>query len=86
MSDQIITGEIHFFRVPLPVELEELTVFLSRRAAENRIWINTGERIRNPDARYKCSVNDNGDEKYLAENISRLKSLIHKKQTGATEF
>ena len=67
MSDQIITGEIHFFRVPLPVELEELTAFLSRCAAENRIWINTGERIRNPDARYKCSVNDNGDEKYLAE-------------------
>ena len=67
MSDQIITGKIYLSRAPLPGEIEELTAFLNRCAAENRIWINTGCRIKNPDARYKCSVDSGGDEKYLED-------------------
>ena len=52
----------------MPGEIEELTAFLNRCAAYNRIWINTGCRIKNPDARYKCSVDSGGgDEKYLAD-------------------
>ncbi len=68
MFDQIITGKIYLSRAPLLGEIEELTAFLTRCAVENRIWINTGCRIKNPDARYKCSVdNGGGDEKYLAD-------------------
>lgn len=68
MSDQIITGKIYLSRAPLPGEIVELDAFLTRCAAENRIWINTCCRIKNPDARYKCSVDDSGGDKmYLAD-------------------
>lgn len=58
MSDEIISGKIYFSRVPLGGECKDLVEFLTCRALENQIWINTGEQIKNPDVRYKYSIND----------------------------
>ena len=45
---------------------------------ENQIWINTGKRIRNPDARYKYSIDstESNDlaEKYLPFEITDTKN------------
>lgn len=84
MSDQIITGKIYLSRAPLPGEIEELTAFLNRCAAENRIWINTGCRIKNPDARYKCSVDSGGDEKYLEDRYLPFE-ITDSKETDACD-
>ena len=58
MADEIISGKIYFSRVPLGGECKDLVEFLTRRAVENQIWINTGEEIKNPDVRYKYSIDD----------------------------
>ena len=60
MSDQIISGRIYFSRVPSDREQEDLVAFLARCAVENKIWINTGEQIRNPNVRYKYSIDNRG--------------------------
>lgn len=77
MSDQFITGKIHFSRIPRSGELEHFVTFLTRSAVENRIWINTGEQIRNPDARYKYSIDDRDNnnlvEQYLPFEITDSK-------------
>ena len=65
----LITGKIYFTCVPFGREIEDFVAFLTRCAEENRIWINTGGQISNPDARYKYSINNNESdvlvEKYL---------------------
>ena len=66
MSDEIITGKIYFSRVPCNREIENFVVFLTRRAVDNQIWINIGEQIRNPDVRYKYSI-DNMETNDLAK-------------------
>ena len=66
MSDEMITGNIYFLRVPFGREYEDFIAFLVRCAVDNQIWINTGEQIRNPDARYKYSI-DNSESNDLAE-------------------
>lgn len=66
MSDEMITGKIYFLRVPFGREYEDFIAFLVRCAVDNQIWINTGEQIRNPDARYKYSI-DNSESNDLAE-------------------
>ena len=58
MADEIISGKIYFSRVPLGRECKDLVAFLTCRAVENQIWINTGEQIKNPDVRYKYSIDD----------------------------
>lgn len=74
MSDEIITGKIYFSRVPSVRECENFVAFLTRCAIDNQIWINTGEQIRNPDARYKYSINsgesNNFTEEYLPFEIT----------------
>ena len=62
----LITGKICFSRVPCGREIENFVAFLTRRAVENQIWINTGEQIKNSDARYKYSMN-NSESNYFAE-------------------
>ena len=66
MSECIITGIIYFSRVPSDREQEDFVAFLARRAVENKIWINTGGQIKNPDARYKYSI-DKSENNTLAE-------------------
>ena len=77
MSDEIITGRIYFSRVPLGRECKDLVEFLTCRAVENQIWINTGEQIKNPDVRYKYSIDDgknNGlTDEYLCFEITDAK-------------
>ena len=58
MVDEIVSGKIYFSRVPLVRECKDLVEFLTRYAVENQIWINAGEQIKNPDVRYKYSIND----------------------------
>lgn len=74
MADEIISGRIYFSRVPLDRECRNLVDFLTRLAVENQIWINTGEQIKNPDVRYKYSIDDgmnNGlTEEYLCFEIT----------------
>ena len=74
MSDEIITGKIYFSRIPSAKEHKDFVAFLTRCAVENQIWINTGEQIRNPDARYKYSINssesNNFTEEYLPFEIT----------------
>ena len=74
----LITGKIYFMRVPFGREIEDFVAFLTRCAEENRIWINTGGHIRNPDARYKCSIDstESNDlaEKYLPFQITDTKN------------
>lgn len=73
----LITGKIYFTCIPFDREMEDFVAFLTRCAEENRIWINTGGQIRNPDARYKYSINnsesDNLAEKYLPVEITDTK-------------
>ena len=73
----LITGKIYFACVPCGREMEDFVAFLTRYAVENQIWINTGKQIRNPDARYKYSINnsesDNLAEKYLPFEITDTK-------------
>ena len=64
MADEIISGKIYFSRVPLGRECKDLIEFLTSRAVENQIWINTGEQIKNPDVRYKYSI-DSGTNNAL---------------------
>ena len=66
MSDEIITGKIFFSRVPLERECEDFIAFLVRCAVDNQIWINAGEQIKNPDARYKYSI-DSGEDNDLSK-------------------
>ena len=66
MSDVMITGKIYFLRVPFGKEYEDFIAFLVRCALDNQIWINAGEQIRNPDARYKYSM-DSGESNDLSE-------------------
>ena len=66
VSDEIITGRIYFSRVPRGGEREDFVAFLTRRAVENQIWINTDEQIRNSEARHKYSI-DNRDTNALEE-------------------
>lgn len=77
MSDEIITGRIYFSRVPLGRECKDLVEFLTCCAVENQIWINTGEQIKNPDVRYKYSIDDgknNGlTDEYLCFEITDAK-------------
>ena len=85
MSDEIITGKIYFSRVPFGKEYEDFIAFLVRCAVDNQIWINTGEQIRNPDARYKYSI-DSGDDndlskKYLPFEITDNKDTDEWKET-----
>ena len=73
----LITGKIYFTCVPFGREIEDFVAFLSCYAEENRIWINTGKQIRNPDARYKYSINNSESdvlaEKYLPFEITDTK-------------
>ena len=74
MHDEMITGKIFFSRVPLERECEDFIAFLVRCAVDNQIWINAGEQIKNPDARYKYSM-DSGEiidlsKKYLPFEIT----------------
>ena len=73
----LITGKIYFTCVPFGREIEDFVAFLTRCAEENRIWINTGGQIRNPDVRYKYCVdnagNNNFTEKYLPFEITDAK-------------
>ena len=66
MADEIISGRIYFSRVPLGRECEDLVEFLTRRAVENQIWINTDGQIKNPDVRYEYSI-DNGKSNGLTD-------------------
>ena len=73
----LITGKIYFTCISFGREMEDFVAFLTRCAEGNQIWINTGKRIRNPDARYKYSIdnretNDLG-EKYLPFEITDAK-------------
>lgn len=58
MADEIISGRIYFSRVPFEKECEIFVTFLTHCATENQIWINTGEQIKNPNVRYKYSIDD----------------------------
>ena len=73
----LITGKIYFTCVPFGREIEDFVAFLTRFAVENQIWINTGNQIRNPDARYKYSINNSESndfaEKYLPFEITDTK-------------
>ena len=73
----LITGKIYFTCVPFGREIEDFVAFLTRCAEENRIWINTGGQISNPDVRYKYCVenagNNNFTEKYLPFEITDAK-------------
>ena len=73
----LITGKIYFTRVPSAEEHENLVVFLTRCATENQIWINMGGQIRNPDVRYKYSIDNSGSndlaEKHLPFEITDAK-------------
>jgi hypothetical protein len=73
----LIAGKIYFACVPCGREIEDFVAFLTRCAEENRIWINTGGHIRNPDARYKYSINNSESndfaEKYLPFEITDAK-------------
>lgn len=73
----LITGKIYFSRVPQEEENDDLVAFLTRRATENQIWINAGEQIRNPDVRYKysidCGESNNFTEEYLPFEITDAK-------------
>ena len=73
----LITGKIYFTCVPFGREIEDFVEFLTRCAEENRIWINTGGHIRNPDTRYKYSIDstESNDlaEKYLPFEITDTK-------------
>ena len=73
----LITGKIYFTCVPFGREIEDFVAFLARRAVDNQIWINTGKQIRNPDVRYKYSINNNESndfaEKYLPFEITDTK-------------
>ena len=73
----LITGKIFISRVPLSREYEDFVAFLTRCAEENQMWINTGKQIRNPDARYKYSINNSESdvlaEKYLPFEITDTK-------------
>ncbi len=66
MADEIISGKIYFSRALLGGECKNLVEFLTCRAVENQIWINTGEQIKNPDVRYKYSI-DNGKNNGLTD-------------------
>ena len=66
MSNEIITGKIYFSRVPYGREYEDFVAFVTHRAMENQIWINTGEQIRNSGVRCKYSI-DNSESNDLAE-------------------
>ena len=74
----LITGKIYFTCVPFGREIEDFVAFLTRCAEENQIWINTGERIRNPDVKYKCSIDstESNDlaEKYIPFEITDAKN------------
>ena len=65
----LITGKIYFFRVPFGREMEDLVAFLARCAVENQIWINIGDKIKNPYARYKYSIN-NSESDHLTFEIT----------------
>ena len=73
----LITGKIYFTYIPFGREIEDFVAFLTRCAVENQIWINTGNQIRNPDARYKYSIDstESNDlaEKYLPFEITDTK-------------
>ena len=76
MSNEMITGKIYISRVPCGREYENFIAFLVRCAVDHQIWINTGEQIRNPDARYKYSIDNSYSEsnalaeKYLPFEIT----------------
>ena len=74
----LITGKIYFTCIPFDREMEDFVAFLTRYAVENQIWINTGKRIRNPDTRYKYSIDstESNDlaEKYLPFEITDTKN------------
>ena len=69
MVDEIVSGKIYFSRVPLVRECKDLVEFLTRYAVENQIWINTGEQIKNPDVRYKYSIDDGKNNGLTAEYL-----------------
>ena len=69
MSDEIITGRIYFSHFPSAKEHEDFVAFLTRCAMDNQIWINTGEQIRNPDVRYKYSVNSGESSNFIEEYL-----------------
>lgn len=73
----LISGKIYYSRVPCGREIGDFVAFLARRAVDNQIWINTGKQIRNPDARYKYSINNSESndfaEKYLPFEITDTK-------------
>lgn len=55
MADQIITGRIYLSHTLTVEEREKLISFLTQSAGDNRIWINIGGQIKNPDAKYELS-------------------------------
>lgn len=61
----MINGKIYYSRVLCGREIESFVAFLTHRALENQIWINVGEQIKNPDTRYKYSI-DNIESNDLA--------------------
>ena len=73
----LITGKIYFTCIPFGREIEDFVAFLTRCAEENQIWINAGERIRNPDVKYKYSIDntetDDIVEKHLPFEITDTK-------------
>ena len=73
----LISGKIYYSRVPCGREIDSFVAFLTRCAVENRIWINTGKQIRNPDVSYKYCVdnagNNNFSEKYMPFEITDAK-------------
>ena len=69
MSDEIITGKIYFSRVPSGRELKDFIAFITCCAIENQIWINTGDQIRNPDARYKYSIDNKENNAFTALHL-----------------
>ncbi len=73
----LISGKIYYSRVPCGREIDSFVAFLTCRAVENQIWINTGKQIRNPDVSYKYCVdnagNNNFSEKYMPFVITDAK-------------
>lgn len=67
MADEITIGKIYFSRILSDRDIENFVTFLTQCGVENQIWINIGEHLRNPDARYKYSI-DNVETDDLAEN------------------
>ena len=74
----LITGKIYFTCVPFGRKMEDFVAFLTHCAVENQIWINTGEQIRNLEARYKYSIDNREtnelEEMYLPFEITDAKN------------